>query len=92
MKGLVCRASVCLWRADGEGNDEEQCGQFALPPLDEAIGDVGDGEGANGFVVVPEAFLATLEGFVKVGDFGERAVRLLTCEEAILRKFELFRR
>lgn len=91
MKGLVCSASVCLWRADGEGNDAEHCGQFALPPLDEEIGDAGDGEGAKGFAA-PDAFLATLEGFVKVGDLGERVARLLSCEEAILRKLELFRR
>lgn len=91
MKGLVCRASVCLWRADGEGNDAGHCGQIALPPLEEEIGDVGDGDGAKVFVAL-DAFLATLAGLVKVGDLGARAARLLSGEEAKLRKLELFRR
>lgn len=91
MKGLVCSASVCLWRADGEGNDAGHCGQFALPPLEGEIGDVGDGEGAKGFVAL-DTFLATLDGFVNVGDLEARAARLLSGEEARLRKLELFRR
>lgn len=66
MKGRVCAASTCFWRADGEGKGEQQWVQMkslAALEVGEVSGEVDGVDGRFG-LEVEEVRLVTLAGVV----------------------------